>query len=90
MHIAELLVPESSHFEFEITIAHLKSYKSPGSDEIPAEVIEAGGEKLRPEIYKLINSIWNKKEFPDQWKEPIITPIYIKGNYSGITLLSTS
>jgi hypothetical protein len=26
-------------------------------------------------IHKLINSIWNKEELPDQWKETIIIPI---------------
>jgi hypothetical protein len=28
--------------------------------EIPAELIQAGGEILRSKIHKLINSIWNK------------------------------
>jgi hypothetical protein len=28
----------------EIAIAKLKKYKSPGSDQIPAELIQAGGE----------------------------------------------
>jgi hypothetical protein len=44
------------------------------------ELSSAGGETLWSEIHKLINSIWNKKELPDQWKEPIILPIYMKGN----------
>jgi hypothetical protein len=37
------LVPGSSRLEAEIVIANLKKYKSPGSDKIPAEVIQAGG-----------------------------------------------
>jgi hypothetical protein len=44
----------------------LKIYKSPGRDEIPAELIQAGGETLQSEIHKFINSIWNKEELPDQ------------------------
>jgi len=28
----------------------------------------------------LINSIWNKEELPEEWKESIIAPIYKKGN----------
>jgi hypothetical protein len=44
----------------------LKKYKSPGSDQILAELIQAGGETLWSEIYKLINSIWNLEEFSDQ------------------------
>jgi sorting nexin-29 len=74
----------------------LKKYKSPGSDEIPAELIQAGGEMLLSVIHKLINSIGNKEELPDQWKESIIVTVHEKGdkidcnNYRGITLLSTS
>jgi hypothetical protein len=58
MHTAELLVPDPSP-EVEIPIAKLKRYKSPGSDQILAELIQAGGETLPSEIHKLINSIRN-------------------------------
>jgi hypothetical protein len=71
-----LLVPDPSPFEVEIAIAKLKRYKLPGSDQIPAEVIQAGGKTLSSEIHKLINSIWNNEELPDQWKESIALPIY--------------
>jgi hypothetical protein len=47
-----------SRLEIEIAIAKLKKYKLPGSDQILAELIQAGGESA---IYKLINSIWNKE-----------------------------
>jgi hypothetical protein len=57
----------------------LKRYKSPGSDQIPKELIQAGGEIQWSEIHKLINSIWNKEELPDQWKECIIVPIHKTG-----------
>jgi hypothetical protein len=65
-HTAELLVPDFTPFEVEITIAKLKRYKLPCSDQIPAELIQTGGEILRSEILKLINSIWNKENSPDQ------------------------
>ena len=38
------LVPEPSAFEFELAIDKLKSHKSPGIDEILAELIKAGVE----------------------------------------------
>jgi hypothetical protein len=41
--------------------------KSPGSDQILVEFIEAGGEILRSKIHKLITSIWHKEKLPDQW-----------------------
>jgi hypothetical protein len=57
IHTAEALVPGPSHLEVEIAIAKLKKYKSPGSDQIPAELIEAEGEILLSEIQKLIKSV---------------------------------
>jgi hypothetical protein len=39
LHTAEPLVPGLSRFEVEIATAKLKKYKSPGSDQIPAELI---------------------------------------------------
>jgi hypothetical protein len=58
----------------------LKQYKSPGIDQIPAELIQAGGETLHADTHKLINSVWNKEELSEQWKESIIVPIYQKGD----------
>jgi hypothetical protein len=78
VHIAEPLVPGHSHLDVEIAIAKLKNYKSPGNDRILAELIQAGGETLLSAIHKLINSIWNKEESPDQWKKSIIVPIHKK------------
>jgi hypothetical protein len=66
---AEPLVPGTSHLEAEIAIAKLRKYKSPGSDEILAEQIQAGGEILLPIIHKPINCISNKEELPDLWNE---------------------
>jgi hypothetical protein len=44
IHMAEPSVPGPSRLEVEIAIAKLKKYKSPGSDQIPAELFQAGGE----------------------------------------------
>jgi hypothetical protein len=48
--------------DVEIAVAKLKKYKLPGSDEILAELIQAGGETLPSKIHKLINSIWTKEK----------------------------
>jgi hypothetical protein len=48
---AEPLVPGSSRLEVEIAIAKLKKYKSPGSNEIPAELIQAGGEISEQQLF---------------------------------------
>jgi hypothetical protein len=68
MHTAEPFVPQPSVSEVEDAIRKLKRYKSPGFHQIPAEMIQAGGETLCSEIHKLIKLIWNKEELPHQWK----------------------
>jgi hypothetical protein len=40
IHIAEPLGPDPSPFEFEIVVENLKRYKSPGSNKIPAGLIQ--------------------------------------------------
>jgi len=75
IHAAEPLVPEPSAFEVELAIEKLKRHKSPGIDQMPAELIKAGGRAIRSEIHKLINSIWNKNELLEEGKELIIIPI---------------
>jgi hypothetical protein len=73
-------VPERSDSQVEMVIEKRKKHKSPDIDRIPAELIKAGGGKIHSEIHKLINSIWNKEELPEQWKESIIVPLYKKGD----------
>jgi hypothetical protein len=79
IHIAEPLVPDPSHFGVEIAFANLRRLKSPGSDQIPAEFIQAGVEILHSKIPKQINSIRKKEKLPDQWKESIIVSVHKKG-----------
>jgi hypothetical protein len=80
IHTAEPLVLEPSASEVEMAIEKLKRHKSPGIDQIPAELFKAGGRTICYEVHKLINSVWNKEEFPELWKESIIVPIYKHGD----------
>jgi hypothetical protein len=90
---AEPFVPESSISEVDVALGKLQ--RSPGGDQIPCELIQAGRGQLHSEIHKHIKLIWNK-ELPHQWKESIVVPIHKKGdktecsNYRGISLLPTS
>ena len=43
-------------------------------------MIKVGGKTICSENHKLINSIWNKEELPEEWKEVITVPIYKMGD----------
>jgi hypothetical protein len=53
VYTSEPLVPGPCRLESEVAIAKLKRDNWPGSDEMPAELIQAGGELLLPAIHKL-------------------------------------
>jgi len=59
IHTAEPLVPRV--FEVEMAIEELKRHKSSGSNQIPSELIKAGGRTIR---FEIIIFICNKEEFP--------------------------
>ena len=71
-------MPEPSAFEFEMAIEKLKIHKSPGIDQIPAQMIKAGGRTNLSQIHKLLNSVWNRQELPEEWRESVILPIWKK------------
>jgi hypothetical protein len=75
MHTAKPFVPKPSASEVEVAIGNLKRYNSLAADQVPAELIQAGGETLCSEIHKLIKLFWNKEELPHQWKESIFVPV---------------
>jgi hypothetical protein len=70
----------------------LKKYKSPRSEQILAELIQAGSKTFQ--THEPIKSVCNK-EVSDQRKEAVILPFYKMGNktdhsnYREISLLST-
>jgi len=83
VHTAELQVPEPSAAEFELAIDKLKSHKSAAFDQIPSEMIKAGGRTIFLDIHILITSIWKKEKLPEKWKESIITSVHKKGDKTG-------
>ena len=80
MYTAEPLLPEPSDVHVQLAIENPKRHNSPGVDQIPSELIKADGRTICIEVYKLISSVWNKEELPEEWKESIIVPIYKKGD----------
>jgi hypothetical protein len=54
IHTSALLVPDTSPFEVETTIAKFKNYKLPDSDQIPAKTIQGGETLWIKSTYSLI------------------------------------
>ncbi|CAF3713999.1 unnamed protein product [Rotaria socialis] len=61
--------------EVQAAINSLKRNKSPGSDGITAEMLQAGGEPLSREIHKLCNKAWHEGTIPEEWGKSILVPI---------------
>jgi hypothetical protein len=61
MHTAEPFVPQPSDTAVGVAIGKLKKCKSPGVDQIPAELIQAGRETLHSRVHKVIMLSVTKK-----------------------------
>ena len=80
--------------EIEWAIKSLKDGKSPGCDNIQAEMIKASGEEGIDVYHKLCTKIWESGQWPIDWKRAIFIPLPKKGdlqqcsNYRTISLIS--
>lgn len=80
--------------EVEQAIKRLKDNKSPGADEITAELIKSGGEELAKQIHEICKLVWESGTIPEEWTKSILVIIPKKGdltdckNYRTIALLS--
>ena len=66
--------------EVECAIKDLKRNKSPGADNIRAELIQGGGESTTKILHKLCNEILRTKKWPSQWTESVLVVIPKKAN----------
>ena len=82
--------------ELEIAVASLKKGKSAGVDNIPAELVQAGGETMIDVLTEICNRIWRTGEWPTPWTQSLIITLPKKGNlqlcqnYRTISLISHS
>ena len=80
--------------EIEWAIKNLKKEKSPGIDNITAEMIQASGEAGIKVYYEMCKKIWNTGKWPTDWKRAVFIPIPKKvdtqdcSNYHTISLIS--
>ena len=82
------------HKEVEAAVQSLKKGKSAGVDNIPAELVEAGGEAVITALTTICNKIWQTREWPTPWTQSLVITFPKKDNllqyqnYRTISLIS--
>ena len=66
--------------EVEQAIKRMRSGKSPGFDNIQAELLKESGTEGVEVIYRLCCKIWKIKEWPEDWKKAVFLPLPKKGD----------
>ena len=58
----------------------MKKGKLAGVDNIPAEMVQAGGEDVITVFTTICNTIWQTGEWPTPWTRSLVTTLSKKGN----------
>ena len=66
--------------EVDAAVQSLKKGKSPGVDNIPAELIQAGGEDVTTALTTICNKIWQTGEWPTPRTQSLVITLPKKGN----------
>ena len=80
--------------EVQDAVKSLKKGKSTGVDNIPSELVQAGGEAMIDMLIIICNKIWQTREWPTPWTQSLIIALPKKGNlqlcqnYRTISLIS--
>ena len=71
--------------EVEAALKSLKKGKSPGIENIPGELVQAGGDAVISALHKICNKIWQTGERLIKWTQPLIITFPKKGNLQQCT-----
>ena len=66
--------------EVAAAVQSLKKGKSAGVDNIPAELVEAGGEDVITALTTICNKIWQTAEWPTPWTQFLVIALPMKGS----------
>ena len=66
--------------EVEIAVASLKKGKSAGVDNIPAEIVQAGGDTMIDVLTEICNRICRTGDWPTPWTQSLIITLPKMGN----------
>ena len=81
--------------EVRKALKQTKSRKAPGSDEITADILKAGGEPVIQWLFKFFTEIWENEQMVKEWNMTTLIKLYknkgdrkLCDNYRGIALLN--
>ena len=79
-------IPDEEHPPFlregvEAAVKALRKGKSAGVDNIPAELVQAGGEAMIDILTPICNKIWKTGEWLTTWIQSLVTTLPKKGNW---------
>ena len=66
--------------EVEDAVQSLKKGKSARVDNVPAELVQAGGEDVITALTTICNKIWQTGEWPTPWTQSLVITLPKKGN----------
>ena len=62
--------------EVREVLGKFRSGRAAGICQIPAELLQKGGDLLHRELTTVFKNVWTSEEIPSDWKRSIIVPIY--------------
>ena len=68
----------------EAAVQSLKKGKSVGVDNIPAEVVQAGGEDIITALTTICNKIWQTGEWPTWWTQSLVITLAQERQYAAV------
>ncbi|PNF20430.1 hypothetical protein B7P43_G08115 [Cryptotermes secundus] len=69
----EIIEPPTKE-EVEEAVKEQKLNKAPGGDNIPAELLKAGGQEGTIALHRIINKVWEEEKIPEDWGKSSICP----------------
>ena len=66
--------------EVEAVVQSLKKGKSAGVDNIPAELVQAGGEDVITALTTICHKLWLTDDWPTPWTQSLVITLPKKGN----------
>ena len=82
-------IEEPTLDEVQEIIRNLKRMKTPGTDNINAE-LQVAGPQMTQRIQDLILNIWRSERMPNEWNKSIMCPICKKGRNLNVPIIEES